>query len=84
VGELISSGPAMLVTFSSDSSSSDYGFQAFWELRDNPNMLSFNDSPLSKATLVFGILSFCMLLAVFAFIWRRTVGLCKLNPVVDP
>jgi hypothetical protein len=72
VGELISSGPAMLVTFSSDSSSSDYGFQAFWELRDNPNMLRFNDSSLSKATLVFGILSFCMLLAVFAFIWRRT------------
>ena len=46
VGEVISSGPTMLLTFASDGSSQRRGFEATWELRDNPNMLVV-DSDLS-------------------------------------
>ena len=74
VGEVISSGPTMLLTFASDGSSQRRGFEATWELRDNPNMLVV-DSDLSDA--IGAIIALCAcafagIVALAVFIWRRT------------
>jgi hypothetical protein len=73
VGEVISSGPAMIVTFASDSSSQRRGFEATWELRDNPNMLvvkSVFDG--LEAVVALSVCAFLGILALGVFIWRRT------------